>query len=95
MNKKEFTDILKARYGISTKEAQGVVNMFFGGIIHVLEKKQGVNFIGYGAFSTTEIKERYGVHLQTKQPLKYPASIKVKFKVGKLLKEAAKASIPK
>ena len=55
-------------------------------------KGETVNLVGFGRFEVYERSARSGRNLQTGQSLNIPATVAVRFKIGKRLKGAAAGS---
>ncbi len=91
MKKAEFVDHLMEKCGFeSKKKSLEVVDAFWDIIVKTLASGGEVSFPGFGAFKAVHRKERMGVNPKTGEKIKIAASIKAKFRVGKLLKEAVK-----
>ncbi|MDR2760475.1 MAG: HU family DNA-binding protein [Rickettsiales bacterium] len=87
-------DIVKAvadKTGFTQKDTVLFVDNFLGVVRGSLLKGEKVTLIGFGTFDVVNTKEKMGRNPQTGKELKIPASKKVKFTVGKLLKEEIKA----
>jgi DNA-binding protein HU-beta len=74
----------------SKKQAEAVVDAVFDTITKVLSKGDEVKLPGFGVFKVARRSERMGVNPKTGEKIKIAASIKPKFRAGKLLKEAVK-----
>ena len=91
MKKVEFVQELMEKTGLeSKKKALEVVDAFWDIIVKTLAKGGEVSFPGFGVFRAVHRKERMGVNPKTGERITIAASIKAKFRVGKLLKEAVK-----
>jgi DNA-binding protein HU-beta len=77
----EETDLPKAK----TAE---VVDAVFAAIEAALKKKQEVRLVGFGSFATAKRKAGTGRNPRTGEEIKIPASVSVRFKAGKALKDA-------
>ncbi len=53
-----------------------------------MQKGEDISLIGFGTFSVAERAARTARNFRTKEIIDVPASKTVKFKVGKLLKDA-------
>lgn len=87
MKKSDFINAVAEQAELSKKDTGKFLDVVLNVITTTLEKKDSVNFIGFGSFSTARREAR-----ETKIPLsgkvvKIPARTVVKFKVGKSLKE--------
>lgn len=74
----------------SKKQAVAVVDALFDIITKTLAKGDEVKIPGFGNFRVAKRAERMGVNPKTGEKIKIAASIKPKFRAGKLLKEAVK-----
>lgn len=91
MKKAEFVQHFMEKCGLeSKKKSLEVVDAFWEIITKTLSTGGEVSFPGYGVFRAVHRKERMGVNPKTGEKIKIAASIKAKFRVGKLLKEAVK-----
>ncbi len=93
MNKAELAQVLAEKLSISKKEAENFVNTTVNTIIETLKKGEEVVLTGFGAFSVKLRAGRTGVNPQRPTEKIQIPSVKVpKFKAGKALKDALKAS---
>lgn len=91
MKKPELAEALMAAAGLeSKKQAVVVVDALFEIILKTLAKGDEVKIPGFGNFRVARRAERMGVNPKTGEKIKIAASIKPKFRAGKLLKEAVK-----
>ena len=74
----------------SKKQAVAVVDAVFDIILKTMSKGDEVKIPGFGNFRVARRAERMGVNPKTGEKIKIAASIKPKFRAGKLLKEAVK-----
>ncbi len=89
MTKAELIEKMANEAGISKVAAAAALNAFLDGVIKALKKKDGkVTLVGFGTFSKAKRKARMGRNPQTGEPIKIKARTVVKFKPGKLLREA-------
>jgi DNA-binding protein HU-beta len=70
-----------------TKAAE-VVDAVFGAIGKALKEEQEVRLVGFGTFATSRRKAGTGRNPRTGEEIEIPASVAVKFKPGKGLKDA-------
>jgi DNA-binding protein HU-beta len=77
----EKTDLSKAKAG-------EVVDAVFAAIEDGLKRKEEVRLVGFGAFVATTRKASTGHNPRTGEAIEIPASISVRFKPGKGLKES-------
>lgn len=91
MKKDELVDALQAAAQLeSKKQAQTVLDAVLDTITKTLAKGDEVKLPGFGVFKVARRAERMGVNPKTGEKIKIAASIKPKFRAGKLLKEAVK-----
>ncbi len=73
---------------LSRAKATEVVDAVFGAIEGALKKKEEVRLVGFGSFGTASRKAAKGRNPRTGAEIEIPASISVRFKPGKSLKDA-------
>ena len=77
--------------GLETKkQSQEVVDALFDTIVKTLAKGEEVNITGFGAFRVVKRAAQMGINPKTQEKFQIAASIKPKFKAGKVFKEAVK-----
>jgi integration host factor subunit beta len=87
MNRSDLIIALKNEANLSKKEAEKVVNHFFGEIETALSKGDRVEIRGLGSFTVNKYKPYTGRNPKTGDPIKVPSKKLPFFKVGKELKE--------
>lgn len=90
MTKANFISAYAERTGESKKRAGELVDAFLENVTDVLVAKDAIQFTGWGTFKTVEAKSRKARNPKTGAEVIVPAKIKVKFTVGKKLKELVK-----
>lgn len=90
MHKMDLVKHVAESTGLSKKDAEASVNAFVESVTKALKKGDKVTLIGFGTFSVVKTAARKGRNPQTGKEIKIPASKKVKFTVGKKLKESVK-----
>lgn len=88
MNKQEFIDTVAAKAGLSKKDTKATVDAVLETITETLVKKESIQFVGFGTFSTADRAARKATVPGTSKVVDVPATTVAKFKVGKALKEA-------
>ena len=89
MNKKELVDAVMKETGIETKAAsERAVEAVFDTIVKTLGHGEEVAIAGFGTFRVAKRAAREGRNPKTGEKIQIKASIKPKFRAGKLLKEA-------
>lgn len=89
MKKAELIDAVMAAAGIETKkQATAAVEALFDTIVKTLARGEEVAITGFGTFKVAKRAARMGVNPKTGEKIQIKASVKPKFRAGKLLKEA-------
>jgi DNA-binding protein HU-beta len=73
---------------LSRTKAAEVVDAVFAAIGKALKDEQEVRLVGFGTFATAKRKALTGRNPRTGEEIEIPASVSVKFKPGKGLKDA-------
>lgn len=91
MNKVALVEAVMKAAGIEVKK-QGamIVEAVFDTITKTLAKGEEVAITGFGTFKVAKRAARMGVNPKTGEKIQIAASIKPKFRAGKVLKEAVK-----
>jgi nucleoid DNA-binding protein len=92
MNKAELGAALAEKLGLPKTQGVSAIEMIAEMITEELKKGQEVTIAGFGSFMSKERKGRTGVNPRTKEKIQIPPIKVPKFKAGKNLKEALKAS---
>lgn len=88
MTKPELIERMANEAGITKTQAGLALAAFTGSVKAALKKKEGkLTLVGFGTFQKVRRKARKGRNPQTGEPIKIKASIAVKFKPGKALKD--------
>lgn len=90
MFKTEIIDSISKKTGNTKVAAEGMLNAFVDTIIEAVKKGQDVSLIGFGSFKVVKTKAKTGRNPRTGKEIKIPAGKKVKFTIGKTLKESVK-----
>lgn len=91
MNKVALIEaVMKAAEIEVKKEATAAVDAVFDTIVKTLSRGEEVSIAGFGTFKVTKRAARMGVNPRTGEKIQIAASIKPKFRAGKVLKEAVK-----
>ena len=91
MNKAELTEAVMKAAGIEVKkQAATAVDSVFDTITKTLARGEEVAITGFGSFKVAKRAARMGVNPKTGEKIQIAASIKPKFRAGKVLKEAVK-----
>jgi DNA-binding protein HU-beta len=93
MNKAELITYLADKIGVTKKQAEDMIENFVDVVTDTLTKGGEVTIAGFGTFSAKQRKGRTGVNPQRPtEKIQIPSVIVPKFKAGKGLKDALKAS---
>jgi len=91
MNKVALIEAVMKAAGIEVKkQATIAVDSVFDIITKTLSKGEEVAIAGFGTFRITKRAARMGVNPRTGEKIQIAASVKPKFRAGKVLKEAVK-----
>lgn len=91
MKKDGLVEAVMKAAGIETKkQAQEAVEALLDTIVKALGRGEEVAITGFGTFRVVKRAARMGVNPKTGEKIQIAASIKPKFRAGKLLKEAVK-----
>ena len=89
MNKAELVEeVMKAADIEVKKDASAAVEAVFDTIAKTLSKGGEVAIAGFGTFKIARRAARMGINPRTGEKISIAASIKPKFRAGKMLKEA-------
>ena len=91
MNKVALIETVMKAAGIEVKkQATAAVEAVFDTITKTLARGEEVAIAGFGSFRIAKRAARMGVNPKTGERIQIAASIKPKFRAGKVLKEAVK-----
>ena len=86
MNKSDLINVVRERAGLSRKEAEQAVLIFFNEISSSLEKGDRVEIRGFGSFTVKSYRSYTGRNPKSGDPISVPEKKLPFFKVGKELK---------
>jgi len=93
MNKAELAALLADKCGVTKKQAEDMLESLTSTITETIKIGGEVTLTGFGTFSARVRKGREGVNPQRpSESITIPPTKVVKFKAGKTLKDALKAS---
>ncbi len=90
MTKADLVAKIAEKASISKADAERALNAFVEAVEATLVNEGKLTLTGFGTFAVEERKERTGRNPRTGQEIKIPATKVVKFRPGKLLKDAVK-----
>ena len=89
MKKTELVEAVMKAANIETKkQAEMAVDALFDTIVKTMSRGEEVAITGFGTFRTVKRAARMGINPKTGEKIHIAASIKPKFRDGKVLKEA-------
>ena len=89
MNKKGLVEAVMKTTGMATKaETERAVEAVFDAIVKTMAHGEEVAITGFGTFRVAKRAAREGRNPKTGEKIQIKASIKPKFRAGKMLKEA-------
>lgn len=88
MSKVEFIDALASKTNTTKKEAKATIEAVLEVITETLAKKESINFVGFGSFTTKDRAARTATVPGTTKTVEVPATTAIKFKAGKALKKS-------
>lgn len=86
MNKGDMIKILSETVGTSKADTQKVIEAFVDLVADSLKKGEKVQLAGLGVINVGKRAARMGINPKTKDKIKIPAKVTVKFKAAKELK---------
>ncbi|NQT50335.1 HU family DNA-binding protein [Candidatus Kuenenbacteria bacterium] len=93
MNKAELAAVISDKCGVTKKQAEDMLECLTSTVTNTIKNGGEVTLTGFGTFSARVRKGREGVNPQNpSQSITIPPTKVVKFKAGKTLKDALKAS---
>lgn len=88
MNKMDLIAAVAEETDLPRAKAAQVVDAVFDAIGKALKKEEEVRLLGFGTFATAKRKAATGRNPRTGEEIEIPASVAVKFKAGKGLKDS-------
>ena len=88
MTKADLVEKIAAKANLTKAAAERALNAFLASVEESLAKDDKLTLTGFGNFVVETLKERQGRNPRTGEPLTIPACKMVKFRPGKMLKDA-------
>ncbi len=88
MTKADLVAKVANKAGMTKASAESALNAFIDSVEEILSANGKLTLTGFGTFEVQERQERTGRNPRTGDEIKIPASKVVKFRPGKLLKDA-------
>lgn len=92
MNKTELVAAMAEKAGLTKKDTEKALKAFEEVVTEELSAGGKIQLVGFGTFETSKRAARMGRNPKTQEPMEIAASTSPKFKAGKSLKDAVKAS---
>lgn len=90
MTKADLVDQIAARASMTKASAERVLNSFLESVKEGLAQEGKLTLMGFGTFAVESRKARQGRNPRTGETITIPAAKMVKFRPGKMLKDAVK-----
>ena len=90
MNKQDLIAKIASDTGGTKTDAAAAVESLLDGITRALKKGDGITFVGFGSFKTSQRRARLTRNPRTGDPIKVPKRRVVRFTAGKALKTAVR-----
>lgn len=90
MTKADLVDQIAARANMTKASAERVLNSFLDSVKEGLAQEGKLTLMGFGTFAVESRKARQGRNPRTGEAITIPAAKMVKFRPGKILKDAVK-----
>ncbi|QGY41154.1 DNA-binding protein [Pseudodesulfovibrio cashew] len=90
MTKADLVDKIAEKAKLTKTGAEKALNAFLEAVEDTLVKEGKLTLTGFGTFAVDERKARVGRNPRTGAEIKIPATKVVKFRPGKILKDAVK-----
>ena len=91
ITKKELIDSIAGKTGITQSRIKPIVQEFLHEIVTELGKNNRLEFRDFGVFEVKRQSARAAHNPKTLERIEVPAKRKVKFKMGRIMKEGMKA----
>lgn len=90
MTKGDLIAMIAEKSGLTKAAAEKALNAFLASVEEVLVKEGKLTLTGFGTFEVGERAARTGRNPRTGEEIQIPACKVVKFRAGKMLKDAVK-----
>ncbi len=90
MFKQDLVNTIATKTGNTKVACEMMLNAFVETVEESLKKGEDVSLIGFGSFKVVDTKAKMGRNPKTGKEIKIPAGKKVKFTIGKVLKDSVK-----
>lgn len=90
MTKADLVNKIAAKANMTKASAERVLNLFLDSVKEGLAQEGKLTLMGFGTFAVESRKARQGRNPRTGETITIPAAKMVKFRPGKMLKDAVK-----
>lgn len=90
MTKADLVSKIAENAGLTKTDSEKALNAFLGAVQDTLVSQGKLTLTGFGTFAVEQRKARNGRNPRTGEEIKIPACKVVKFRPGKILKDAVK-----
>ncbi|MFW5730186.1 MAG: HU family DNA-binding protein [Desulfonatronovibrionaceae bacterium] len=90
MTKADLVSKMADKAGLTKTDSDKALNAFLDSVQDILVSEGKLTLTGFGTFAVEERKARNGRNPRTGEEIKIPACKVVKFRPGKILKDAVK-----
>lgn len=94
ITKKELIERIAQRSGLTRAQTRAVVQMFLDEIIDELGRENRIEFREFGVFDVQMRAPRTARNPRTLEPVPVPAKPTVRFRAGRLMKQAVESEPP-
>lgn len=88
MTKSDFIEKIAAKSNLTKAAAERVLNAFLAAVEESLVEESKLTLTGFGSFSVESREARQGRNPRTGETLNIPAGKVIRFRPGKMLKDA-------
>ncbi len=87
MRREDLINALNRNLGLTRKEGNEIVDLFFNSIMEAVKNDERVEIRGFGSFSLRSYPKRLGRNPKTGETIEVEPKKKLFFKAGKTLKD--------
>ena len=93
ITKKDFVDRIAEKMGVNQSIVKTIVHQFLDEIVSEIAKGNRLEFRDFGVFEVRQMAGRMAQNPKTMEPVKVPPKRKVKFKMGRIMKQKLNCQI--
>ena len=95
ITKQDFVEIIAEKTGIPQSTVKTIIQPFLNEIVSEVSKGNRLEFRDFGVFQVRNTARRMAQNPKTMEPVQVPPKRKVKFKMGRLMREGMNAEVIK